>query len=59
MVYDQYFQEWAVTSEIKKWGELNFAIYGHCLAHAQKSAPGCPPPAKPSWSSPFQQAKRK
>lgn len=44
----------------KKVGRTNFVIYGHCLAHAQKSGPRGPIPAKPSQSSPFQHsAKRK
>ena len=30
--YDQEFHEWAAAKDVKKWGELNFSIYGRCLA---------------------------
>ena len=34
--YDQSFCEWAAAKVIHKWGELNFSIYGHCLAMQQQ-----------------------
>ena len=34
--YDQSFREWAAARGLRKWGELNFSIYGRCLAHSQK-----------------------
>ena len=30
--YDQDFREWAAAIGIRQWGELNFTIYGRCLA---------------------------
>ena len=30
--YDQEFREWAAAKDVKKWGELNFPIYGRCLS---------------------------
>ena len=33
--YDQSFREWAAAKHIRKWGELNFTIYGRCLATQQ------------------------
>ena len=33
--YDQNFREWAAAKNIRKWGELNFSIYGRCLATQQ------------------------
>ena len=62
LAYDQHFREWAAASGVRKWGELNFAIYGRCLAHSHmhKSAPEGQPPAKQSRNSSFQyNAKRK
>ena len=35
--YDQEFREWAAAKDIKKWGELNFPIYGRCLASSSSS----------------------
>ena len=38
--YDQEFREWVAAKDIKKWGELNFPIYDHCLASSSnKSTP--------------------
>ena len=36
--YDQEFHEWAAAKDIKKWGELNFPIYGRCLASSSSSS---------------------
>ena len=33
--YDQDFREWAAAKGIRQWGELNFTIYGRCLATQQ------------------------
>ena len=33
--YDQNFREWVAAKNIRKWGELNFTIYGRCLAAQQ------------------------
>ena len=30
--YDQEFREWAAAKGVKRWGELNLAIYGRCLS---------------------------
>ena len=30
--YDQEFREWAAVKGVKRWGELNLAIYGRCLS---------------------------
>ena len=30
--YDQEFHEWAAAKDVKKWEELNFHIYGHCIS---------------------------
>jgi len=32
------FREWATAKGVQKWGELNFAIYGCCLASQQAMA---------------------
>ena len=37
--YDQNFREWAAAKGIRKWGELNFSIYGRCLATQQPNLP--------------------
>ena len=31
--YDQEFREWAAAKDVKKWEELNFPIYGHCISN--------------------------
>ena len=31
--YDQEYRKWAATRGFKVWGELNIAIYGHCLSY--------------------------
>ena len=33
--YDQSYREWAAAKGIRKWGEMNFSIYGRCLASQQ------------------------
>ena len=33
--YNQSYREWAAAKGIRKWGELNFSIYGRCLASQQ------------------------
>ena len=35
--YKQTFHEWAAAKDIRKWGELNFSIYGCCLATQQNT----------------------
>ena len=30
--YDQEFREWAAAKGVKRWGDLNLAIYGRCLS---------------------------
>ena len=48
MKYDKDFREWAAAKSLRKWGELNFPIYGQCLAAQQKQALPIPsPPATP------------
>ena len=37
--YDQEYRKWAATRGFKVWGELNIAIYGHCLSYQQPSQP--------------------
>ena len=37
--YNQTFREWAAEKGICKWGELNFSIYGCCLATQQPTLP--------------------
>ena len=37
--YAQNFREWAAAKGIRKWGELNFSIYGRCLATQQPGVP--------------------
>ena len=39
---DQNFRKWAVAKNIRKWRELNFTIYGHCLAAQQPHPPVFP-----------------
>ena len=39
LTYDQSFREWAAAKNIRKWGELNFTIYGRCLATQQPHPP--------------------
>ena len=41
--YDQNFREWAAAKGITKWGELNFSIYGRCLATQQPGVQNCRP----------------
>ena len=36
--YDRDFREWAAAKSLRKWGELNFPIYGQCLAAQQKQS---------------------
>ena len=36
--YDRDFQEWAAAKSLRKWGELNFPIYGQCLAAQQRQS---------------------
>ena len=36
--YDRDFQEWAAAKSLRKWGDLNFPIYGQCLAAQQRQA---------------------
>ena len=35
--YDQSYREWAAAKGIRKWGEMNFSIYGRCLASQHSS----------------------
>ena len=42
--YDQEFHKWATAKDIKKWGELNFPIFGCCLASSSSSKPISPVP---------------
>ena len=35
--YDQSYREWAAAKDICKWGEMNFSLYGRCLASQQLS----------------------
>jgi len=35
--YDQNFHKWTAVKGLSKWGELNFTIYGCCLATQQPS----------------------
>ena len=30
LVYDREFRQWAAAKGVRKWGELNFSIYGRC-----------------------------
>ena len=30
--YDREFRQWAAAKSVKKWGEINFSIYGRCLS---------------------------
>ena len=41
--YDQSYHEWAAAKGIWKWGEMNFSIYGRCLASQQTSTTYYPP----------------
>lgn len=41
--YDMEFREWAAAKGTKVWGELNLAIYGHCLAALPTPSPKYPP----------------
>ena len=41
--YDQSYREWAAAKGIRKWGEINFSIYGRCLASQQTSTTYYPP----------------
>ena len=41
--YDQSYREWAAAKGIRKWGEMNFSIYGRCLASQQTSTTYYPP----------------
>lgn len=34
--YDRDFREWAAAKSLRKWGDLNFPIYGQCLAAQQR-----------------------
>ena len=36
--HDRDFREWAAAKSLRKWGELNFPIYGQCLAAQQRQA---------------------
>ena len=45
--YDQSYREWAAAKGIRKWGEMNFSIYGRCLASQQPSV-HTPSPGGPS-----------
>ena len=36
--YDQEFREWATARRVKRWGELNLAIYGRCLSFQNTGA---------------------
>ena len=38
MKYDKDFREWAAAKSLRKWGDLNFPIYGQCLAAQQRQA---------------------
>ena len=38
--YDQDFREWAAAKGVKKWGELNMAIYGRYLSFQHGSGKG-------------------
>lgn len=40
--YDQNFREWAAAKGIRKWGEINFTIYGRCLATQHPHYPELP-----------------
>ena len=40
--YDWNFHEWAAAKGIRKWGELNFTIYGRCLATQHPCYPELP-----------------
>ena len=44
--YDKDFREWAAAKSLRKWGELNFPIYGQCLAAQQKQTWLLPATAK-------------
>ena len=35
--YDQSYWEWAVAKTVREWGEMNFSLYGRCLASQQLS----------------------
>ena len=49
--YDQEFREWAAAKGMKRWGELNLAIYGRCLT-LQKTGSYSSNPGKGKYSSP-------
>ena len=34
--YDRDFREWAAAKSLRRWGKLNFPIYGRCLAVQQR-----------------------
>ena len=36
--YDKDFREWAAAKSLRKWGDLNFPIYGQHLAAQQRQA---------------------
>ena len=40
--YDQDFREWAAAKGVRKWGELNLPIYGHCLSIQQRASSMAP-----------------
>ena len=45
--YDRDFRKWAAAKSLRKWGELNFSIYGQCLAAQQRQAVPNAIPAPP------------
>jgi len=44
--YNKDFREWAAAKSLRKWEELKFPIYGHCLAAQQKQTWFLPAAAK-------------
>ena len=56
--YDRDFREWAAAKSLRKWGDLNFPIYGQCLAAHQKQAFPITSPFLPKWQKPTANARK-
>ena len=55
--YDRDFREWAAAKSLRKWGDLNFPIYGQCLAAQQRQALPSVTPKTPRGQNQFDKRK--